>query len=94
MAFGDRKSERVTFDRGIKVRIFAIDGAWQRECLMSDVSDSGARLTFDADFSDLDLKEFFLALSASGLAYRRCKLVRTFGNQVGVRFVPSATSPR
>jgi hypothetical protein len=73
----------------VKVRIFAIDGGWQRECTMSDVSDSGARLTFDSDIADLSLNEFFLVLSSNGLAYRRCRLVRTAGNQIGVRFVPT-----
>jgi hypothetical protein len=91
MAFGDRKSGRVTFDQGVKVRIFAIDGSWQRDCTLSDVSDSGARLTFDTDIAGLNMNEFFLALSANGLAYRKCRLVRTMGNnQIGVRFVQNA----
>ena len=91
MSFGDRKSERVTFDQGVRVRVFAIDGSWQRECALSDVSDSGARLIFDTDTAGLNLNEFFLALSANGMAYRRCRLVRTMGNQIGVRFVQSMT---
>ena len=90
MAFGDRKSERVTFDQGVKVRVFAIDGSWQRDCVLSDVSDTGARLTFDTDITGLNMNEFFLALSANGQAYRRCRVVRTMGNQLGVRFVQNA----
>jgi PilZ domain len=90
MSFGDRKSGRVTFDQGVKVRIFAIDGSWQRDCALSDISDTGARLTFDADIAGLNMNEFFLALSANGLAHRRCRLVRTMGNQIGVRFVQNA----
>jgi hypothetical protein len=35
----------------------------------------------------LDLKEFFLLLSSTGLAYRRCQLVRIAGEQIGVRFL-------
>ena len=89
MAYGDRKSERVAFDRGVKVRIFAIDGGWHRECTLADISDSGARLSFDTDIVGLNMSEFFLALSATGNAYRRCRLVRTIGNQIGVRFVPN-----
>jgi hypothetical protein len=35
----------------------------------------------------LDLKEFFLLLSSTGLAYRRCQLVRVSGDQIGVAFL-------
>jgi hypothetical protein len=35
----------------------------------------------------LDLKEFFLLLSSTGLAYRRCKLVRVAGEEIGVEFL-------
>jgi len=35
----------------------------------------------------LDLKEFFLLLSSTGLAFRRCQLVRMDGDQIGVRFL-------
>ena len=72
----------VAFDRGVKVRIFAIDGGWHRECTLADISDSGARLSFDTDIVGLNMNEFFLALSATGNAYRRCRLVRIMGNQI------------
>jgi hypothetical protein len=87
MAFGDRKSERVDFDRGIDVHIMAIDGTWRRECVMVDVSQTGARLSIEGSIEGLDLKEFFLLLSSSGLAYRRCQMVRLVGDQIGVRFL-------
>jgi hypothetical protein len=35
----------------------------------------------------LDLKEFFLLLSSTGLAFRRCQLVRVAGDQIGVKFL-------
>jgi hypothetical protein len=35
----------------------------------------------------LDLREFFLLLSSTGLAYRRCKMVRLTGDQIGVEFL-------
>lgn len=96
MAFGDRKSERVDFQRGIRVYIMGIDGTWRRGCTMFDVSQTGARLCVDGSIQGLDLKEFFLLLSSTGLAYRRCKLVRVAGDQIGVAFlardeVPSKT---
>jgi hypothetical protein len=54
---------------------------------MIDVSGTGARLCIKGSFEGLDLKEFFLLLSSTGLAFRRCKLVRIAGNQVGVEFL-------
>jgi hypothetical protein len=87
MAYGDRKSGRVDFERGIPVFIMGIDGTWRRDCMMFDVSQSGARLCIEGSFEGLDLKEFFLLLSSTGLAYRRCRLVRVAGEQVGVEFL-------
>jgi hypothetical protein len=87
MAFGNRKSERVDFERGIHVFIMGIDGTWRRDCMMFDVSQTGARLCIEGSFEGLDLKEFFLLLSSTGLAYRRCRMVRVAGDQIGVEFL-------
>jgi PilZ domain len=87
MTYGDRKSGRVDFDRGIPVYMMGIDGTWRRECTMIDVSQTGARLLIEGTLEGLDLKEFFLLLSSTGLAYRRCELVRVAGNQIGVAFL-------
>jgi hypothetical protein len=35
----------------------------------------------------LHLKEFFLLLSSTGLAYRRCELAWVNGDQIGVNFL-------
>jgi hypothetical protein len=87
MAYGDRKSERVDFERGIHVFIMGIDGTWRRDCMMIDVSQTGARLRIEGSFEGLDLKEFFLLLSSTGLAFRRCRMVRVDGDQIGVQFL-------
>jgi PilZ domain len=87
MAYGDRKSERVDFERGIQVFIMGIDGTWRRDCMMIDASQTGARLRIEGPLEGLDLKEFFLLLSSTGLAYRRCGLVRVDGDQIGVTFM-------
>ena len=87
MAFGDRKSERVDFDKGIHVYIMGIDGTWRRDCLMIDVSQTGARLSVEGSLEGLDLKEFFLLLSSTGLAYRRCELVRVNGAEMDIQFL-------
>jgi hypothetical protein len=54
---------------------------------MVDVSQTGARLCFDGSLEGLDLREFFLLLSSTGLAFRRCKLVRVSGDQIGIQFL-------
>jgi hypothetical protein len=82
-----RKNPRIEFDHGIEVQIMGIDGTWRRQCRMMDVSENGALLTITGSFAGLDLKEFFLLLSSTGLAYRKCKLVRVNGDQVGVSFL-------
>jgi len=87
MAYGDRKSGRVAFERGVHVYIMAIDGTWRRDCVMFDASQTGARLRIEGSFEGLELKEFFLLLSSTGLAFRRCRLVRVAGDQIGVRFL-------
>ena len=87
MTYGDRKSGRVEFERGVHVHIMGIDGTWRRDCMMFDVSQTGARLCIEGSFEGLDLKEFFLLLSSTGLAYRRCRMVRVAGDQIGVEFM-------
>jgi hypothetical protein len=87
MTYGDRKSERVDFERGIHVYIMGIDGTWRRDCMMVDVSQTGARLRVEGSLEGLDLKEFFLLLSSTGLAFRRCQMVRVTGDQIGVKFL-------
>ncbi|MDO8981359.1 MAG: PilZ domain-containing protein [Afipia sp.] len=82
-----RKSQRIDFERGIDVQIMGIDGTWRRSCRMLDVSEGGAMLRVEGSVGNLDLKEFFLLLSSTGLAYRRCKMVRVNGDQIGVIFL-------
>ena len=67
--------------------MMAIDGTWRRECTMEDVSEGGARLTVEGSIEGLLLREFFLLLSSTGLAYRRCQLAWVNGNQIGVNFL-------
>jgi hypothetical protein len=87
MAYGMRQNERVRFERGIEVYMMGIDGTWRRDCRMFDVSQTGARLSVVDSIEGLDLSEFFLLLSSTGLAYRRCKLVRVMGEEIGVEFL-------
>ena len=82
-----RRGERVVFGRGFPAHMMAIDGTWWRECVMEDVSETGAKLTIEGSVEGLHLKEFFLLLSSTGLAYRRCELAWVNGNQIGVNFL-------
>ncbi len=82
-----RKGERVTFERGIPAHMMGIDGTWRRECTMEDASETGAKLTVEGSVEGLHLKEFFLLLSSTGLAYRRCELSWVNGDQIGVNFL-------
>jgi PilZ domain-containing protein len=87
MVLQRRTNERVGFERGIRVYIMGIDGTWRRDCLMFDVSQSGARLNVEGSLDGLELEEFFLLLSSTGLAYRRCRMVRRVADQIGVEFI-------
>jgi hypothetical protein len=82
-----RKGERVTFERGIPAHMMGIDGTWRRECTLEDISETGARLIVEGSVQGLHLKEFFLLLSSTGLAYRRCELSWVNGDQIGVDFI-------
>ena len=80
-------SERVTFSRGYSVCIMGIDGTWRRDCLLNAISDIDAILTVEGSIQGLNLKEFFLLLSSTGLAYRRCELVRVNGTEMDIQFL-------
>ena len=80
-------SDRVTFGRGYDVCIMGIDGTWRRDCLLNAISDNDAVLTVEGSIQGLNLKEFFLLLSSTGLAYRRCELVRVNGSEMDIQFL-------
>jgi hypothetical protein len=83
----NRGTERVTFSRGYDVCIMAIDGTWRRDCVLKAISDADATLTVEGSIQGLNLKEFFLLLSSTGLAYRRCELIRVNGTEMDVAFL-------
>jgi hypothetical protein len=89
-----RKEQRVIFERGFPSQMMAIDGTWRRDCMMEDVSDGGAKLTVNGTVEGLHLKEFFLLLSSTGLAYRRCQMAWVNGDQIGVTFLERSNKKR
>src|SRR5262245_62173892 len=59
-----RRGDRVVFERGFAAHMMGIDGTWRRDCVMEDVSETGAKLTVEGSVEGLHLKEFFLLLSS------------------------------
>ena len=62
--------------------------------MIDDISDTGAKVTVDGSLTGLQLKEFFLLLSSTGLAYRCCELVWVDGEQIGVSFIKAGVRAR
>jgi hypothetical protein len=81
-----RKSQRVVFERGYDAHMMAIDGTWRLPCKLEDISETGAKLSVDQSIQGLSLKEFFLLLSSTGSAFRRCELAWVNGETLGVNF--------
>jgi hypothetical protein len=87
MTIGQRKSDRVHFQHEHAVNLMAVDGTWRRPCILKDVSASGARLEVEGSIDVLQSREFFMVLSSTGLAFRRCELIWINGSTAGVQFV-------
>ena|ERR1700761_8400612 len=88
-----RKTNRVEFSRGVHVQMVAIDGTWSKPCVMLDVAADGAKLSVADSIEGISLKEFFLVLSTTGQAFRRCELAWINGDQFGVRFLAARSKP-
>jgi hypothetical protein len=86
--------ERVVFERGYDAHMMAIDGTWRRACRVQDVSEDGAKIAIEGSIVGLSLKEFFLLLSSTGLAYRRCELAWVNGGEIGVNFLKTGKKRR
>jgi hypothetical protein len=82
-----RKASRIRLEHRYPVNLMGVDGTWRRGCFLLDVSATGAKLEIEGSVEVLRAREFFLVLSSTGLAFRRCELVWIDGNQAGVRFV-------
>jgi hypothetical protein len=82
MSSNRRKSVRRTI--GYSATIVAPDGSWTRKCRVIDVSESGARIALE-QAAELP-KDFVLSLAERGRPMRRCHLVWTADDQIGVEF--------
>jgi PilZ domain-containing protein len=82
-----RAASRVRFDHRHPVNLMGVDGTWRRSCFLLDASATGAKLELEGSAEVLQSKEFFLVLSSTGLAFRRCEMVWVDGSLVGVKFI-------
>jgi hypothetical protein len=82
---------RVQLEHKHPVNIIGVDGTWRRSCILLDDSASGAKLEVEESTDALRAQEFFLLLSSTGLAFRRCELVWVSGPHVGVPFITEKT---
>ncbi|MDO8874563.1 MAG: PilZ domain-containing protein [Pseudolabrys sp.] len=64
--------------------VLILEGDVQRGCVLSDISDTGARI--DVDPTDELPERFTLLLSGNGSPRRRCRVVWRQPTQVGVNF--------
>ncbi|WGD48906.1 PilZ domain-containing protein [Bradyrhizobium sp. CB1650] len=87
MRFDSRKALRVRMDHRQPVNLMGSDGTWRRSCVLLDVSQTGAKIEVEGTLDVLQAKEFFMLLSSTGLAYRRCELVWIDGTMAGIHFV-------
>lgn len=87
MKFDGRKASRVRMDHRHAVNLMGSDGTWRRSCVLLDFSDTGAKIEVEGSVDVLRAKEFFMLLSSTGLAYRRCELVWIDGTIAGVHFI-------
>ena len=95
MGFEKRQSARWRLN--YPGRIDAGDGSPQRDCLIADISDAGAKLVIEAHRATL--KQFTLWMSGSKTRCRRCHVVWRTYSEIGVEFLPEearrlATSQR
>lgn len=87
MRFDGRKALRVRMDHKQAVNLMGSDGTWRRSCVLLDVSQTGAKIEVEGTLDVLQAKEFFMLLSSTGLAYRRCELVWIDGTMAGIHFI-------
>ena len=85
MAKNSNRRQSVRRPLSYPAKIVATDGSWGRNCRVVDVSDGGAKLALEKPAALP--ADFFLAMSMRGGAMRKCHVMWTDDNEIGVRFV-------
>jgi len=75
-----RRHERHNVDRVAKIQS---TGSLPRDCLLTDISDGGARLYAEGIVVP---DHFVLLLTGSQTVRRECRVVWRLGNEIGVEF--------
>ena len=76
-----RRDRRYTINRIAKFQTDS--GSLPRDCMITDISDNGARLFADVDVPD----QFHLLISGENGTRRSCQVVWRLGGEIGVTFV-------
>lgn len=89
-----KREKRKSIRRAIRYAAWiGFEGSALRGCMVSDISETGARLELEKAEEIPEL--FNLLLSDRGGIYRRCRTVWRKENQIGVQFEKAgATSPQ
>jgi hypothetical protein len=82
MVLERRKGKRRSL--GYVAAVVSLDGKLKRDCVVDNISATGARLRIEAPKESPE--EFILMLSARGEARRRCQIAWREAREVGVRF--------
>lgn len=90
-SWDNRNAKRVRLEHRFPVNLMGVDGTWRRSCVLLDVSDTGAKIEVEGSIEVLRAREFFLLLSSTGLAFRRCELIWVDGSCAGIRFITAKT---
>ena len=88
MPRNQRKTNRQPFHQ--PVFIDAGDGAPPRQCTITDISKTGARISMDS--ADLLPAKFSLVLTRHGNVRRHCQVTWRSDQEVSVMFVPAPKS--
>jgi hypothetical protein len=78
-----RRYERHSIDRVAKIQSA---GSLPRDCLVTDISEGGARLYAEGIVVP---DQFVLLLTGSQVVRHECRVVWRLGNEIGVEFAPS-----
>lgn len=86
------KEKRKNIRRAIRytARIGLGDGSPLQGCMVSDVSETGARL--DVEHPEALPEAFTLVLSGRGGIHRQCRVMWRTEDQIGVRFVKTGAA--
>ena len=87
MTWGRRKADRVQFNHQRPANLMAEDGTWRRASSLIDILETGAKVELEGSTDVLTLRELFLVLSSTGLAFSTYQLVWIDGPVFGVHFV-------